>query len=133
MSRCISSHEFEVGCNEQLDACVMLQEEMRSVIFGTVLDPDGMPVRDAVVKLLEIKEGSCYPLPITHTFTDRYGQFLFGPLCPGRRYVLKVFKNNIKVRCEVLDPSDPGRRSCLKPAKCKPCVDNDADRNCGRQ
>lgn len=89
--------------NEQIEAVIKLPTEERSVIHGTVIDANGCPVADAVVKLLEVVKGCKIPYPLTHTFTDQYGQFLLGPLCPNRKYMLKVYKESINVRCMPLD------------------------------
>ena len=84
--------------NKQSEAVIKLPVERRSVIHGTVLDANGNPVADAVVKLLQVVDGCKLPCPLTHTFTDQYGQFLLGPLCPNRKYMLKVYKDNIQVK-----------------------------------
>lgn len=84
--------------NQQIEAVIQLQKERRAVIHGTVVDSQGNPVVDAVVKLLQVVEGCKLPCPLTHTFTDQYGQFLLGPLCPDRHYMLKVYKDNIQVK-----------------------------------
>lgn len=102
MSGRIGTCTFKPGPNEQIDAIARLPRENRSCIFGTVLDEFNQPVVDAVVKLLEVVEGKCYPLPITHTFTDENGQFLLGPLCPNRTYMLKIFSDNVNIVRKVL-------------------------------
>ncbi|MGL4773070.1 MAG: carboxypeptidase-like regulatory domain-containing protein [Clostridium sp.] len=82
--------------NEQIEAMIKLPDEKRAVIHGTVVDSCGKPVVDAVVKLLQATDGCKLPYPLTHTFTDEYGQFLLGPLCPDKKYILKVYKDNVK-------------------------------------
>lgn len=84
--------------NQQIEAVIKLPVEKRAVIHGTVLDSNGNPVADAVVKLLQVVDGCKLPCPLTHTFTDQYGQFLLGPLCPNKQYMLKVYKDNIQVK-----------------------------------
>lgn len=91
--------------NEQIDAVIKIGKERRSCIYGTVLDEDGQPVADAVVKLLQITNSGKGIVPLTHTFTDQYGQFLLGPLCPNQRYMLKVYKDNITLRYESVKTS----------------------------
>lgn len=103
MSGRIATSTFCTQCNEQIEAVVRLPKEDRSVIFGTVLDSCGNPVVDAVVKLLQVQEGCKYPYPLTHTFTDEYGQFLLGPLCPNTKYMLKIYKDNIVVKYMALE------------------------------
>lgn len=105
--------------NEQIEAVIKVPEENRSAIHGVVLDCRNKPVKNAVVKLLIIKDPSkpntiC---PITHTFTDEFGQFLFGPLCPNKCYIVKVWFNDVKVR-EIV----------IKQETCNdPCLDGDCD------
>ncbi len=89
--------------NQQIEAVIKLPKEKRAVIHGTVLDCNGCPVADAVVKLLQVVDGCKLPCPLTHTFTDQYGQFLLGPLCPNKKYRLKVYKDNIQVKYMPLD------------------------------
>ncbi|MEG2354014.1 MAG: carboxypeptidase-like regulatory domain-containing protein [Clostridium sp.] len=124
--------------NEQIEAVVKCPEDNRSVINGTVLNCQGKPVKDAVVKLFSISN-PCDPLsicPITHTFTDEYGQFLFGPLCPGMNYLVKVWYNNVRLRPLVLEGKSPsneclsGKCSQGKPCQpCQPCKPRQCSRN----
>ncbi|MBE5966040.1 MAG: hypothetical protein E7255_03610 [Lachnospiraceae bacterium] len=82
--------------NEEIDLCVVLEEEKRAAIHGEVKFPNGKPVEGAVVKLFKKKESKgCYDNncdlePITFTFTDKCGQFLFG-VESEKDYVIKVF------------------------------------------
>lgn len=77
--------------NEEKELCIFLQPERRSAIHGVVKFPNNVPVKDAVVKLF-IKKCSnpCELIPVTFTFTDECGQFLFG-VEPNINYVIKVF------------------------------------------
>ena len=78
--------------NEEKDFCVVLEPETRAAIHGVVKFPDGKPVKDAVVKLFKKKHGCdpCELIPVTFTYTDACGQFLFGvPSCT--EFVIKVF------------------------------------------
>ena len=75
---------------EERDLIIKLEKETRSAIHGVVKFPDGKPVKNAIVKLFLKKEGHCDMIPITFTFTDDCGQFLFGVEC-GKDYVIKVF------------------------------------------
>lgn len=101
--------------NEQLEVTVKLPKEPRSVIHGVVLDCDNKPIKDAVVKLFKVNSSSCKPntckpscslTPITHTFTDDCGQFIFGPLCPNQKYIIKVWYDHVKITPIVIKP-DP--------------------------
>ncbi|AGX41499.1 carboxypeptidase-like regulatory domain-containing protein [Clostridium saccharobutylicum] len=90
------------GENEQIDAVIKIGRERRSVIYGTVIDENRDPVADAVVKLLQVCDNGRI-IPLTHTFTDKYGQFLLGPLCPNQKYMLKIYKDNITIRYDPID------------------------------
>jgi protocatechuate 3,4-dioxygenase beta subunit len=93
--------------NEQIDAIIKMPKEPRSVIHGVVLDECNKPMKDAVVKLLkEYKHDAKRLEPITHTFTDEHGQFLFGPLCPHEKYVIKVWINHVKIREIIIKPEN---------------------------
>ena len=91
MSGRIGSCTFSTGCNQQINAIARIENEDRCAILGTVVNNSGRAIADAVVVLLKV------PTPITHTFTDRYGQFVFGPLCPNTTYMLKIYKDDINV------------------------------------
>lgn len=84
------------GCNiirpnEEKDLVIELERERRSAIHGVVLLPNGRPARDAIVKLFKKDcRNEDELIPVTFTFTDEYGQFLFG-VDPWEEYVLKVF------------------------------------------
>jgi hypothetical protein len=92
--------------NEQIEAIVKVPEEKRSVIHGVVKDWKGNVVKDAVVKLFEVTGNAKSPVlkPVTHTFTDECGQFIFGPLCPNKKYTVKVWFNDVKIRDLVIAP-----------------------------
>lgn len=83
---------------KQFDLEVNLPEDNRDVIFGVIKDCFQEPVQDAVVKLIEIVYdcGKEEKLPVTHTFTDKDGTFVFGPLCPGKEYAIEIFVNEVK-------------------------------------
>ena len=56
------------------------------------------PVENAVVKLVEVvcDKGKDERRPIGHTFTDKEGEFVFGPLCPGKQYAIQIWVNDTK-------------------------------------
>ena len=72
---------------KQFDLEITLPEDNRNVIYGVIKDCYKEPVEDAVVKLIEV----CYDYgkeernPVSHTFTDKDGEFVFGPLCPDKK------------------------------------------------
>ncbi len=117
--------------NEQIDAVIKLSKDRRSCIYGTVIDENGAAVPDAVVKLLQITGcGEKTPVPLTHTFTDKYGQFLLGPLCPCKKYMLKVYKDNITIRYAPLDV-DCYEGSCIGVNATRNNSEEDSDGCCG--
>lgn len=87
-----------LATGKQFDLEIILPEDNREVIYGVVKDCHGRPVEDAVVKLVEILNmgGREFRAPISHTFTDKEGDFTFGPLCPGRKYEIIIWANDVK-------------------------------------
>jgi hypothetical protein len=85
---------------QQFKTDVNVLKENSSSIQGIVLNEDKCPIKDAVVELFEVTEkgDDCTLIPITHTFTDEYGQFIFGPLTPGKHYILQLTYNNVTLR-----------------------------------
>ncbi len=76
----------------------LLSNDHRDVIYGVVRDCFKEPVRDAVVKLVEVdyKFGKKDLKPVSHTFTDKEGEFVFGPLCPGKKYAIQIWADSVK-------------------------------------
>ena len=85
-----------ISGGKQFDLDITLPEDNRDVIYGVVKDCFKEPVRDAVVKLVEVvcEHGKEERRPIGHTFTDKEGEFVFGPLCPGKVYALQIWVND---------------------------------------
>lgn len=83
---------------KQFDIEINLPEDERNVIYGVIKDCYHDPVRDAVVKLIEIdcEKGEEIRKPVSHTFTDEYGEFVFGPLCPDKKYAIDVWASKVK-------------------------------------
>ena len=83
---------------KEFDLEIKLPEDNRNVIFGVVKNCYNEPVEDAVVKLIEVEYdcGKKERHPVTHTFTDKHGEFVFSPLCPGKEYALEIFVNDVK-------------------------------------
>lgn len=83
---------------KQFDLDIVLPEDDRSVLFGVVRDCHKEPVKDAVVKLIEVdfECGKEERKPVSHTFTDCEGEFVFGPLCPDKKYEVQIWVNKVK-------------------------------------
>ena len=84
---------------KQFDLEINLPEDNRNVIFGVVKDCYGDPIEDAVVKLIEVV---CEDdrRPVSHTFTDKEGEFVFGPLCENKEYEIQIWVNRVK-HCKI--------------------------------
>ena len=87
-----------IESGKQFDLDITLPEDNRDVIYGVIKDCYKEPVEDAVVKLIEIicEHGKEVRKPVTHTFTDCEGQFVFGPLCPNKKYELEIWANRVE-------------------------------------
>ena len=110
-----------ISGGKQFDLDITLPEDNRDVIYGVVKNCFKEPVADAVVKLVEIvcKSDKEERRPIGHTFTDKDGEFVFGPLCPGKEYALQIWINdtkNIKICAKCHHEG-----TCLKGDKLKGC------------
>jgi len=87
-----------VSSGKQFDLDITLPQDNRDVIYGVVKNCFKEPVADAVVKLVEVvcEDGKEERRPVGHTFTDKEGEFVFGPLCPGKVYSIQIWVNNTK-------------------------------------
>ena len=106
---------------KQFDLEIVLPEDNRGVLFGIVKDCYKEPVKDAVVKLIEIDCdcGKEERKPVTHTFTDEEGEFVFGPLCPDKKYEVQIFVNRVKHVKVCAKTHREGK--CLKGVDLKKC------------
>ena len=95
----------------------MLPEDNRSVIYGVVKDCCQEPIRDAVVKLVEVvcECGKEERRPVSHTFTDKEGEFVFGPLCPNRFYEIEIWVDRVR-HCKICTKAERDGK-CLKGVK----------------
>lgn len=88
---------FRPGKGEQISTTVTPQADGSSAICGKVLDQKGQPVQDALALLFRSAEGSP-PVLESRFCTDEDGHFLFGPLQSEELYIIKIFKNDVKLR-----------------------------------
>lgn len=79
---------------KQFDLDLKLPEDDRNVVYGIIKDHHGEPIKDAVVKLVEVCKDE--RKPVSHTFTDKEGEFVFGPLCPHKSYAIQIWVNKVK-------------------------------------
>ena len=122
---------------KQYDLDITLPEDNRNVIYGIVKDCYKEPIQDAVVKLIEVetKMGKEERKPVTHTFTDKNGEFVFGPLCANKFYEVQIWANDVKHRKICTTCHHKGK--CLKGVKIDcdkkehfPCHENDCEKDC---
>ena len=83
-----------IETGKQFDLELKLPEDERNVVYGIVKDHCGNPVNDAVIKLVEVCKDE--RKPVSHTFTDKEGEFVFGPLCPNKSYSIEIWVNKVK-------------------------------------
>ena len=83
-----------IETGKQFDLDLKLPEDDRNVVYGIIKDHKGRPVEDAVVKSVEICKDESKP--VSHTFTDKEGEFVFGPLCPTKSYSIEIWVNKVK-------------------------------------
>ena len=107
---------------KQFDVEIKGNRDNRNVIFGVIKDEYGDPIEDAVVKLIEVdkKMGKQERKPVSHTFTDEEGEFVFGPLCPNRSYEIQFWANRVK-HVKVCKSCKPRKQKCLKGEKIEHC------------
>lgn len=113
---------------KQFDVEIRVPKDNRNVAFGIVKDEYGDYIEDAVVKLIEVerKMGKEERKPVSHTFTNENGEFVFGPLCPDRNYELQIWVDRVK-HVKICHVVNPKKLKCLKGVKIdckhpeKPC------------
>ncbi len=122
-----------IASGKQFDLDILLPEDDRDVIYGIVRNCYKEPVENAVVKLIEVvyDGGKEERRPVSHTFTDKEGEFVFGPLCPDKVYALQIWVDavkHVKICSKIQHEGD-----CLKGVKMDKCdfvVDDKDDCNC---
>lgn len=120
-----------IASGKQYDIEIMIPEDNRDVIYGVLKDCYQMPIKDAVVKLIEIDYdcGKEEKKPVSHTFTNCDGSFVFGPLCPHKKYEIEFWANKVEHVKMCAKCTKDG--SCLEGTKMnacsfnKPCLKNE--------
>jgi len=116
---------------KEFDIEINMPEDNRGVIYGIIRDCFSEPVDDAVVALVEVshEHGKKERMPVSHTFTDDHGEFLFGPLCPDKSYEILFWANKVKHVKICANPVRKGK--CLKGVKLD--CPKDFKPECGRE
>lgn len=115
-----------LATGKQYDLDITLPEDNRSVIYGVVKDCCQEPVCDAVVKLVEVvcDCGKEERRPVSHTFTDDKGEFVFGPLCANKFYEIEIWVDEVR-HCKICKKVERETK-CLKGIKLD-CKDHDKE------
>ena len=121
-----------LATGKQFDLEITLPEDNRSVIYGIVKDCYQDPVCDAVVKLVEVvcECGKEERRPVSHTFTDENGEFVFGPLCTNRFYEIEIWVDHVK-HCKICKKVERDVK-CLKGIKMD-CKHKDYENKCDKK
>lgn len=111
---------------KQFDMEIIVPEDDRNVIYGVLKNKHGEPIQDAVIKLIEVVREDCGMedrRPVSHTFSDKNGEFVFGPLCPDKFYEIQIWCDKVK-HVKICDECSFEKRRCLKGTKLDPCKHN---------
>ena len=92
-----SKFYFRPQKGEQVNTVISPEGDESASICGTVVDGKGGPVEGALVLLFRPSENSA-PELMSRFRTDSDGHFIFGPLEAGVLYLIKVFKNDVRLR-----------------------------------
>lgn len=115
--------EFTPNENEQIDTIIKITEKPQSIIHGIVKDYNNQIIINASVSLYEYRynfnEDSL--ISIDSTFTDKKGEFMFGPLCPNKDYLIKITTSSIKIRKLVINAN--GCFECQEIDDCFDAID----------
>lgn len=127
-----------LATGKQFDLEITLPEDNRAVIYGVVKDCYHDPVCNAVVKLVEVvcDCGKEERRPVSHTFTDEDGQFVFGPLCSNKFYEIEIWVDFVK-HCKICKKVERDTK-CLKGIKldcknhddCKKQCEKECEKHC---
>ena len=107
-----------IANGKQFDLDLKLPEDDRNVVYGIIRDSRGKPIEDAVVKLVEVDRDK--RKPVSHTFTDKEGEFVFGPLCPHKSYGIEIWVDRVK-HVKIC-------KTCEHKGKCLKWIDLDCDK-----
>lgn len=87
---------FRPSKGEKIHTVVIPKEDESCGIFGKVSDGE-RSVKGALVLLFET-EGQEQGRLLASNVTGEDGQFVFGPLAAGELYLVKVYKDSLKLR-----------------------------------
>ncbi len=91
----VSKFYFRPAAGEHIETVVPMEPESYAAVCGRVTDARSRPLPEVLLLLYTAGEE---PRLLGRTVTDEEGQFAFGPLEAEKLYLIKVFKNNVKLR-----------------------------------
>lgn len=91
----VAKFYFKPAEGEHIETTVKIEQEKAAAICGSVRDKGDTPVDGALVLLFRSEQDKKL---IDRQFTDNEGQFYFGPIEGNVLYLIKVYKNSIKIR-----------------------------------
>jgi hypothetical protein len=91
----VTKFYFKPAEGEHVETTVKIEPEKAAAVCGTVRDKTGAVVENALVLLF--RSGQDKKL-LDRQFTDEEGQFSFGPIEGNILYLIKVYKNSVKLR-----------------------------------
>ena len=91
----VAKFYFKPAEGEHIETTVKIEQEKAAAVCGTVRDRGGAVVENALVLLF--RSGQDKKL-LDRQFTDEDGQFSFGPIEGNILYLIKVYKNSVKLR-----------------------------------
>lgn len=84
---------IKVNQGELISKVSVLQEQIGSVLVGTVLFPNNMPVNNATAVLSYVDTDTNKVIPLSFMFTDMNGQFVFALKNPSWDYIINIVYN----------------------------------------
>lgn len=84
------AQSLQVSDSEISTPVITLTKDQGSVIVGKVLFPNSLPVFNATVVLSYIDSTTQAKIPITFTFTNTQGEFMFGIQDTTKTYYLSI-------------------------------------------
>lgn len=91
----VAKFYFKPAEGEHIETTVKIEQEKAAAICGTVKDRGDTPVEGALVLLFKSEQKKKL---LDRQFTDDEGQFSFGPIEGNVLYLIKVYKNSVKIR-----------------------------------
>jgi hypothetical protein len=80
---------------EHIETTVKIEQEKAAAVCGTVRDKGGAAVEGALVLLFRSAQDKKL---VDRQITDEEGQFAFGPIEGNVLYLIRVYKNSVKIR-----------------------------------